>query len=135
LAFQLLIYPVLDGTFSTDSQASHTGAGIVQADMEVYYRCYSGGADRANPLLSPLLVDSTVGLPPAAVITAGFDCLRDEGRLYVDRLRDGGVEAELHHYPDAAHGFLSVPGLSSQARPALDAAAAALCSALSGASA
>jgi acetyl esterase len=63
-------------------------------------------AQRANPLVSPLQAPSLRGLPPAVVVTAEFDVLRDEGRRYADRLETDGVPVVRHHFATAIHGFL-----------------------------
>jgi acetyl esterase/lipase len=68
--------------------------------------------------VSPLLVDSLAGLPPALVVTAGLDPLADHGRRYADRLREDGTDVRLTCYPRATHSFLSIPGLVPAARPA-----------------
>jgi acetyl esterase len=123
LRFQGLLYPAVDATMSTDSMASYPGPGLTRADMVVYYGAYAGAADRTLPMLSPLLsplhVPDATGLAPAVIVTAGFDCLRDEGFLYADKLRAAGVPVQHEHYADAPHGFLSMPGVCSQAEAAI----------------
>ena len=68
--------------------------------------------------VSPLLVDSLAGLPPALVVTAELDPVADHGRRYAERLRADGTEARLINCPRATHSFLSIPGLVPAARPA-----------------
>lgn len=130
LLFQVLIYPVLDGTLSTSSMQSYAGLSLTRKDMATYYNAYAGAHDRTLPLLSPLHVGSAAGLAPAMVVTAGFDCLMDEGRLYVEKLLADGVQAVLMHFPDAPHGFFSLGGLCRQTAPALTAVSNALQNAL-----
>lgn len=129
LRFQGLIYPVVDAAMSTPSMA-YSGPALKQAAMSVFYDAYAGSHDRTLPLISPLQVPSAAGLPTAAVITSGHDCLADEGELYADKLRAAGVQVEYVHYKDAPHGFFSLAGLCSQSGPAIDFLAAALKKAL-----
>jgi acetyl esterase len=84
-----------------------------------------------HPYASPLRADLS-GLPPALVLTAEFDPLRDQGAAYVDALRAAGTPAELIDYRDSIHGFISVPGVSPRARQARTDAVRALRAALAG---
>ena len=59
-------------------------------------------------------------MPPAHIVTAGFDPLRDEGEAYAERLREAGVEVTLKREPDLVHGFINAVGLSARAREAAD---------------
>jgi acetyl esterase len=86
---------------------------------------------RNDPRLSPLLAKDFSGLPPAYVVTAGFDPLRDEGRAYADKLDAAGVPVTYVNYPGMIHGFFSMRSLIPKAREAVAAAAAALRAALS----
>jgi acetyl esterase len=65
-------------------------------------------ADPRDPYLSPLHAKSHAGLPPALVVTAGFDPLTDGAKAYIARLRDAGVPVTWAHYPDVFHGFMSI---------------------------
>jgi acetyl esterase len=84
-------------------------------------------AARKDWRCAPLHAESLEGLPPAIVLTAGFDPLRDEGTAYADRLREAGVEVEVVHHADAIHGFFGFPDVdaSAQARGRVAAAVAA----------
>ncbi|MGW2221902.1 alpha/beta hydrolase fold domain-containing protein, partial [Nonomuraea sp. NPDC001684] len=79
---------------------------------------YAPGADPADPLLSPLRIDDLTGLPPATVLTAECDVLRDEGEHYARRLADAGVPVEARRFDGAIHGFFGLPGLFDQAAEA-----------------
>lgn len=97
--------PVLDRPRKTESaQENATGYGLSRADMEWYWNHYlrdpfDGRHQYAAPLQSPDLGE----LPPATVLTAGFDPLRDDGIEYVNRLKDNGVPTTHHHFPDMPH--------------------------------
>ena len=66
------------------------------------------GTNPSDLRLSPLLAQDFADLPPAFVLTAGFDPLRDEGRAYADRLIDAGVKTTYVNYPGTIHGFFSM---------------------------
>ncbi|WP_018352998.1 alpha/beta hydrolase [Longispora albida] len=68
--------------------------------------------------ISPVKLDDLAGLPPTLIVTAALDPLDDHGRHYAERLRADGVDAQVRTYPRAIHGFLSMPGLIPDARPA-----------------
>jgi len=71
---------------------------------------YLGGAqlDPSDPRVSPLLTDDLTGLPPALVLTGGFDPLRDEGQQYVDAMRAAGVEVDHRLFGSLVHGFANL---------------------------
>jgi acetyl esterase len=75
---------------------------------------------------SPLLAKSLAGLPPACVMTAGYDPLRDEGRAYAERLKQEGVPTEYREYADMVHGFITMGRVLDTANAALADCAAAL---------
>jgi acetyl esterase len=75
---------------------------------------------------SPLLAKSLAGLPPAFVMTAGFDPLVDEGREYAERMQGEGVPVEYKNYPDMVHGFITMGRVVDTANTALADCAAAL---------
>jgi acetyl esterase len=79
----------------------------------------SCGADVNDHRISPLLVDDHSGLPPAYVITAGFDPLRDEGEAYADKLRDAGNKVVLRRFPGLIHGFINMTAQSRSSRDAM----------------
>ena len=75
---------------------------------------------------SPLLARSLKGLPPAYVLTAGFDPLVDEGREYAERMQKEGVPVEYRNYPDMVHGFITMGRVLDTANAALADCARAL---------
>ncbi|MFF2402527.1 alpha/beta hydrolase [Streptomyces goshikiensis] len=123
LALQVLIYPCLDAAQDTASYrtaAEGAGEGFLTADhLRWFWEQYLGpGGDPADPLASPAAADPA-GLPPAHVLTAGCDPLRDEGAAYVRALRAAGTAAELDHHPGMFHGFLALADVLPQARQAV----------------
>ncbi|MDL5363442.1 alpha/beta hydrolase [Halalkalicoccus sp. NIPERK01] len=110
LARQLLVYPVVDHAFDTDSYTENaSGYFITRGDMERFWDDYlETDLDGTHPYASPLRASDLAGLPPATVLTAGFDPLRDEGRAYADRLDEAGVPVNHLEYPDMIHGFLTM---------------------------
>jgi acetyl esterase len=73
------------------------------------------GHDIEDPLLSPLYHKNLKGLPPATVITAEYDPLRDEGEAYAEKLKAAGVPVKLIRYDGVFHGFFSMNGAIDQA--------------------
>lgn len=133
LSFQLLIYPVtqLGGPDTPSMKENAKGYFLEKASMEWFTRLYCPEpAHRNDARLSPLLTRNLAGLPPAYVVTAGFDPLRDEGKAYADRLDAAGVAVTYVNYPGMIHGFLSFRALVPKAREATAAAAAAVHAAL-----
>jgi acetyl esterase len=133
LAFQLLVYPVTDapsaGTASYRDNAE--GYFLTAKMMDWFWNHYCGkSADLGDPYLCPLRAKSLKSLPPALVITAEFDPLRDEGEAYAARLREAGNRATLTRYPGMIHGFFGMGGLLTKARTATKEAADALRAAL-----
>jgi acetyl esterase len=132
LGFQLLIYPVIDHSFETDSYRENAeGFGLTQARMRWFWSHYlSRPSDGDNPYASPLRAESLRGLPPALILIAGYDVLRDEAERYAERLRADGVEVRVDRHPGLVHGFFGMTGRIDAARDGLGRAADALRSAL-----
>jgi acetyl esterase len=106
LAAQLLVYPVTDAGVNTPSFAEFAdGFGLTAAGMRRFWDVYLAGADGLQPDASPLRAEDLRGLPPAYVLTAGCDVLRDEGEAYAHALRDAGVDVTLRRREGAVHGF------------------------------
>lgn len=119
---QVLIYPMID---ATRSLASHIefghGFGPSTLDMKRGWDEYfPADADPRNPSVSPLFRLDFEGLPDALVMTAEYDCLRDEGELYGHKLGEGGNRVEMKRYAGAIHGFVTLPGISALARGAIE---------------
>jgi acetyl esterase len=131
IAFQLLVYPALDAAGDTGSWREHAdGFYLTAAGMRWYWDHYLGGADGAAPDASPLRAAFLGGLPPALVVTADHDVLRDEGEAYAARLREAGVAADVRRVEGVVHGFFRWRAVTGAADAALQEAAAALRSAL-----
>lgn len=122
LSAQVLYYPAADLTDAHyDSlEKFGDGYGMSSASTAVFRTSYVGHVtDRREPYISPLYAHSHEGLPPALVVTAGFDPLVDLGRAYAAKMKDSGVAVTEVHYPSMIHGFMSVR-LFSQRRQALN---------------
>ncbi len=131
-AFQLLIYPVVDMTARTPSR-SLFGEGFYLTTPGIAFtrgHYVPDEAQRRDPRASPLLADRHDDLPPAHVVTAGFDPLRDEGEAYAAALRAAGVSVTVRREPGLIHGFANMIGVSDAARDATGVLADALARAL-----
>ncbi|MEU7483981.1 alpha/beta hydrolase [Streptomyces sp. NPDC042319] len=132
--FQLLIYPMLDPAQNTPSYRDNAHGYFVTADhLRWYWQQYLGDpADAAHPYASPLAAPDLTALPPAHILTAEYDPLRDEGETYALRLREAGVPVDIHRYNGVFHGFFGMPGHLTAATKANNAAHSALRAALKG---
>lgn len=110
ICFQLLAYPCLDRRFDTASYVDNGKDYLLTKDAMVWFwdHYLSSDADADNPYACPLRSADLSGLPPALVMTAEYDPLRDEGEAYARALSDAGVKADLKRYEGAIHGFLSM---------------------------
>ena len=123
LAAQLLIYPGTD--FRDDAprypsrDENADGYFLTRADMQWFAGHYVGRTDPEDPRLSPLLAQVLEGLPPAVVVTAEYDPLRDEGEAYARALREAGVPVISRRYDGLIHGFFDLSALSPAAADAV----------------
>jgi len=121
LAFQLLLYPVCDMAMDTDSHVAFAeGHLLTRATLEWFRRHYLGNTDPSDWRASPLLAASLDGLPPAFVLTASHDPLRDEGEAYARRLVEAGVPTTTWRVEGMLHGFLPMDKLISDAVPTIE---------------
>jgi acetyl esterase len=123
LAFQLLIYPVIDSTATRNDHPSKTdnatGYFLTTEHMEWYRAQYlSGAATGDEPYVSPHRASSLKGLAPACVVTAEMDPLRDEGEAYAALLDAAGVPVTMHRAEGMFHGFFNMDGALDGAKQA-----------------
>ena len=131
IAFQLLIYPTTHFNANRGEDSSRTAYFLDGRAIAWFRNCYvPPGTDPADPRLSPLDAKDLNGLPPAYVVTAGFDPLREEGVAYAEKMKQAGVTVTHVDYPTMIHGFFSMPGLIPLASEAITAAAHAARNAL-----
>jgi acetyl esterase len=123
LAAQLLAYPATDMTGSFPSVAENAeGYFLTADDMAWFHEQYRPDEEPpyADPRFAPLAATSLAGLPPAVVVTAQFDPLRDEGQAYAERLRADGVQVRERCFDTMIHGFLSLGQVAAGAQTAVD---------------
>jgi acetyl esterase/lipase len=108
LAYQLLIYPMIDDS-NTSASSQIEGAPVwSRAANDLGWRAYLGdlaGTDDIPPYAAPARVADVAGLPPAWIGVGTLDVFRDEDITYASRLLAAGIPTELHVYPGAVHGF------------------------------
>ncbi len=128
VAHQLLIYPTTDFALDTSSREEFAqGYGLDRRLIDWFARHYVPSAeDPKDYRLSPLRAPAHHNLPPTLVITAGHDPLRDEGRLYAEKLEAAGSPVTYRDYPGQIHDFMSMTGVIDEGRAAIKAAAADL---------
>jgi acetyl esterase len=120
LAAQFLIYPATDVAGDYPSRTENgTGYFLESATMEWFFQQYAGAETTIDARLSPLLAQDLTRLPPAVVVTAEYDPLRDEGEAYARALADAGVPVELRRFDGMIHGFFDMGPASSAARDAI----------------
>jgi acetyl esterase len=128
LVYQLLVYPVTNYGYDTASYRENADGYLLTRDAMVWFwnHYLRSAADGNNPLASPLRANDLRDLPPAMVLTAEFDPLRDEGEAYAMRLQEAGVPVTLKRYAGTIHGFFSLGAVLDQGKQAMADAAAAL---------
>ena len=127
LTFQLLIYPQVDFADASPSMREFAAGHFITSEVLAYFEGhYLGSAtDRRNPDVSPLNADLR-GLPPAFVLTAECDPLRDQGEAYAHKLEQAGVPVRLKRYEGMIHPFFSLAGIIDGGKEAIADAGAAL---------
>ena len=120
-AYQVLVYPVTDCNFDTPSYYENAeGYQLTREAMRWFWAQYlTQPSDGRQPYASPLRAESLGNLPPALVLTAEYDPLRDEGEAYARRLEEAGVPVTLTRYPGMIHGFFRRTHQFDQARAAV----------------
>jgi acetyl esterase len=118
---QMLIYPVTDAAMNTASQREFTADGFVlsKLDMEWFWGHYlKNPKDGENPYASPIRAKDLKNLPPAHIITASHDPLRDEGEAFGELLKKAGNKVKVKRYEGVVHGFVSLQAAIDQGKTA-----------------
>lgn len=125
---QLLVYPVTDTSMSQPSYAENEDTTPLHSSMMPWFMKYylENDSDKTNKYVAPLMADNLSGLPPAIVITAEHDPLRDEGEQYAKKLADAGVSVKFQRYDGVVHEFFGLAGAVSKAADAVKFAAEGL---------
>jgi acetyl esterase len=129
VALQVLVYPVVDHDFATGSYEQYADAGLIlnRAEMVWFWDHYAPSiADRSHPHASPLRAADHSGLPPAYVLIAEHDPLRDEGLAYAAKLEAAGVPVTVRRYDDQIHAFFGMVNLMDSANAAVAEVGAAI---------
>lgn len=119
---QLLIYPVTDTSMSQPSYAENENSQPLHSSMMAWFWKYylEDESQKSEKYVAPLMANDLSGLPPAIVITAENDPLRDEGEQYAKALADAGVSVDAQRFDGVTHEFFGVAGAVSKAREAVD---------------
>lgn len=122
IRYQVLLQPVLDFTLSFPSIAMpETECLVPRADLAWYYRTYRNDrCDPKDPRVSPIYAQDLAGLPPALIIAAEYDTLRDEAKAYAERLESAGVSTRYICAAGMIHGFLQMRGLVPDAQSTIE---------------
>ena len=119
IGLQVLVYPATDLLAEFPSKQENARGYLLTADfMDSLGPIIHRGEDMTDPWLSPAHGAELEGLPPAVILTAGFDPIRDDGLAYAVKLREAGIPVELLHYPGQFHGFLNFDAIIGAARDA-----------------
>lgn len=122
LVGQILYYPTIEFTFNTDSYNQFAeGYMLTKARMKWFANHYfQNNLEKANhPYASPILADDATGLPPALIITAEYDPLRDEGEAYAEKLKSAGVDVVCKRYAGMIHGFIRSASIIDKGKEAI----------------
>ncbi|MCI0787466.1 MAG: alpha/beta hydrolase [Chloroflexi bacterium] len=122
LAHQLLVYPVTERDFYTPSYGENgDGYSLTRDSMRWYWMHYLvDNEDANNPYAAPMMAEDLSGLPPALVITAEYDPLRDEGEAYAHKLEAAGVPTHCTRYDGMMHGFFGASAVLDKGKQAID---------------
>ncbi|MGA5546181.1 alpha/beta hydrolase [Mycobacterium sp. NPDC051198] len=128
IAFQLLAYPVTEYAVERPSWHEHASAPLLTTGDVLWFwdQYLRDQQDRQDPRATPSNATTLVGLPPAFILTAEYDPVRDDAEHYGDLLHAAGVEVTVKRYPGVFHTFLSLVGVLNRTSEALDDAAAQL---------
>ena len=107
---QVLIYPAVDFSFDTPSHRELEHGHVIPRDRVLWYmeQYLRSEEDQSDLRASPLRASSVAGQPPAMILTAGFDPLRDEGHAYAEKLRRARVDVVYREYPGQIHAFVTL---------------------------
>lgn len=129
---QVLIYPVTDSVFDTDSYQEYAeGLPLTRRDMTWFFTHYATETEWASPDISPARATDLTGLPPTLIVTAGCDVLRCDGERYAELLDGAGVATTYLSYPGVTHGFVRMHNFLDVARDAIADIASAVSAATS----
>jgi acetyl esterase len=122
---QLLVYPVTDTSMSQPSYAENTDTQPLHSSMMAWFWNYylENDAQKSEKYVAPLMANDLSGLPPAIIITAEHDPLRDEGEQYAQKLADAGVSVKSQRFDGVVHEFFGLAGAVSKAKDAVTFAA------------
>jgi acetyl esterase len=126
LAFQLLLYPATTDTWETESRKTLDGPVLTFEAMRWFEKMLAAAGHKEARRLSPLGAEDVAGAAPALVVTAGHDCLKDEGCAYAEKLKAAGVDARHVEYPALPHDFYVMADVSPAVLEAAKETAAAL---------
>ncbi|MCH8744610.1 MAG: alpha/beta hydrolase [Chloroflexi bacterium] len=128
IEFQLLVYPVTDRDFATRSYTENADGYQLTRDGMIWYwdHYLQNDTDASNPYAVPLQANDLSGQPPALVITAEYDPLRDEGEAYAQRLTSAGVRTTATRYDGMIHGFFGMGAVVDKGKQAMEQACSML---------
>lgn len=118
---QVLLYPVTDTALNTASYEENAeGYFLTKSNMEWFIQQYvPENINKKDPLIAPLNAEDFTSLPPALVVLAQYDPLRDEGMHYAEKLKQANVPVKVSCYEGMIHGFFWMPGLFSKGQQAI----------------